>query len=189
MTKKRGFWTAAILTALICSAIVAHTVLQASKVTRANFCSLQKGMTSAEVEAIFGERPEPWIFNGSHVGGEVPLMWTGDGTAHIMFDEHRGLLYKCWTEPGFSSPTKVSFNRVVVGMTIAEVNEIFGKPPDTCWHSSKYVSTSRWHDIDGCGGMDFDSGRLRRKWWEGGGAERGRIEILFGRILRFLPLN
>ena len=189
MTKKRGFMAVAMLTGLVC-AVVGLSMLSRTNVTRANFCRLQKGMTPAEVEEIFGESPEPWIFDGSHRSGENPLMWTGDGVAHIMFDVNRGLVHKVWSEDGFSSPTKINFNRVEIGMTVPEVKELFGKEPDSYWQSPNEVTTGRWHDIDGCGGMDFDHGRVRQKWWEGGyGERRGRSEVFFARLLRFIHLN
>lgn len=189
MTRKRGFLAAAFFTVIICAA-VGLSMLYRTNVTRANFCRLQIGMTPAEVEEIFGESPEPWIFSGSHRGGEIPLLWTGDGVAHVMFDVDSGLVHKVWAEEGFASPTKENFNRVDIGMTVGEVKKIFGKEPDSYWHSPNEVTTGRWHDIDGCGGMDFDHGRVRQKWWEGGhGDRRARAEIIFERFLRLIHLN
>lgn len=188
MTRKRGYLAVALLSGFICTAICL-SILFRSNVTRDNFTRLKIGMTPAEVEEIFGTTPEPWIFDGSHRLGELPLMWTGDGVAYIMFDVDRGLLHKVWSEEGFSSSTKLNFNRVQIGMTVTEVKQIFGKQPDSYWHSPNEVTTGRWHDIDGCGGMDFDRGRVKQKWWEGGGLRRGRVEVLIDRFLRFVHLN
>lgn len=189
MTTRRGLLAAAMLTGVICAVICLSMLLRAN-VTRANFCLLKNGMPPAEVEEIFGAAPEPWIFSGSHRSGEIPLMWTGDGVAHIMFDVDRGLVHKVWSEEGFSSPTKMNFDRVEIGMTVAEVKKIFGKKPDSYWHSPNEVTIGRWRDIDGCGSMDFDHGRVRQKFWEGGyGEGNGRAEILFERFLRVIHLN
>jgi hypothetical protein len=186
MTTKRGFQAAAMLTAMLCAAVGLSMLLR-SKVTRAEFCRLQNGMTPAQVEEIFGVAPDPWIFSGSHRSREIPLKWSGDGTARVMFDSDRGLVHKLWSEEGFSSPTRRNFDRVAIGMTVTEVKDIFGKQPDSYWCSPNEVTTGRWHDIDGCGWINFDRGQASEKGWEGNSPEvRATARTILKRFLHLI---
>jgi hypothetical protein len=187
MTRRRIICVFTVVAVLFLVGLIAPMfLLPRSKVTRENFILLKTGMTQAEVIEIFGEEPEEWIFSGSHFGGASHKLWSGDGIATIIFERQRGLISKCWCEPGFASPTKEQFECVQIGMSLAEVKTIFGRPPESYWHSPNNVTTGRWHDIDGCGGMDFDSERVRQKWWEGGSLPQFREGKNQGFIRTFL---
>src|SRR5437016_3666739 len=131
MTKKRllGILGLIAAAALLAGLIAPKFLLPNTKVTRENFCTLKIGMTQAEVAELFGEEPEEWLFDGSRSVGSYKL-WAGDGIATIGFERNGGLRSKCWSEPGFASSTKQSFDRVETGMTLAQVSAVFGRKHD-----------------------------------------------------------
>lgn len=197
MTRKRIITVAAMLAGLVCAAIVALAMVLPSGVTRANFSRLQNGMTPAEVEEVFGESSEEWIFNGSHRAEDNPLMWVGDGTARIMFDQQGGLVYKIWSEEGFSSPTKEAFARIQVGMTLADVEKAMGRTPDRSvgYHgpgkvSPMQVGVAWWIDIDGEGAIEFDDfERVKKTFWGHRGPPEEQSAARFQRVWHLLHLQ
>jgi hypothetical protein len=180
-----------------------------SRVTRENFLRLRKGMTEAELEEIFGERSQDWEAPRKSTFGLTWRLWSGTGTAYVTFDGRRGgLVGKSWIEDGYSSTTKENLERVRVGMTLAQVEAVFGRPPDAFlitapspWQKSDGgdVALASWRDIDGLAYVTFadndptvslvnDDRKALKKWWipGGGGTGRRRPGNLEERILRFL---
>ena len=188
MQRRRTFWLLAFLVLLLCTGLLAPSLLWPRKVTRANFCRLDVGMSQKEVEAVFGGRGQrPDFLWGKHHVDEK--LWYGDGVASVIFDEQGCLKGKCWSEPGFASPTKQSFDRVEVGMTLAEVQTLFGRPPFRSFGSPNNFTTEMWNDIDGWAGMDFDNGRVSQKWWSGGDYPLPQRPGWIHQILRSLRLE
>ena len=72
MTKKRYATVAGLLTALVFLGVSVISLLPPRPgVTKANFDRIIEGMTEAEVEAVFGQKPLP------------PLMWNGCLGFHV----------------------------------------------------------------------------------------------------------
>ena len=165
MTKKRLVCVLGLIALLLAGLIAPAFLLPKTKVTRENFRKLEIGMTQLQVAELFGEEPEEWMYIGSDFG-LIHKLWEGEGIATIRFERNGGLRTKCWSEPGFASSTKESFDRIENGMTFAQVAVIFGRKHDH-WYGTTYM----WNDIDGSGGMTIGAGGVEQKWWSGGAPE------------------
>lgn len=108
--KKRLLISAAMLGVSAFLALGVFLLLRdRSDVTEANCKRIEKGMTKAEVEAIFGELKPVLTWNGT----DGLLAWhSADGAAVVQFDLDGNVIDAVWFENLFESPTDSVWSRI-----------------------------------------------------------------------------
>jgi len=100
MSKRTRYILAAIIASILIAWIVVENLPPTPGVTQANFDRLEKGMTLAEVEAIFGKPSsdsfESGFISGNHVIVHRWVCPSGEFT-FVHFSQH-GVSYKSWPE-------------------------------------------------------------------------------------------
>jgi hypothetical protein len=100
MTKKRLALIAVLPLAIAVTFGVLAMLPPRPRVTKANFDRVEKGMTVAEVEGIFGQSGELLIIEGDP-REEGKIWWADDGSwARVGIDEGRVTEKKHWNDSG-----------------------------------------------------------------------------------------